>query len=324
MFYVYEWYVKKTNVVIYVGKGSKSRYKVRKHNKLFNYIISNQDCESRIIRYFENEKDAFEYEYERVNELKSIGQCVCNIREGGFGGTTEWWTDELRKQYSEKNVMKSENQRVRMTNNNPMKVKSIASKVASKKMRPVIVGDVRYDSVKSVMNAYGVCYDVVANWCRKGINPYGEMCRYEDAEQVVFSGKRYNKGTSKAMTYLGKAYESPVDCANDLKMSLSTLYSYLKRGFDLKGNPCRYKTDNRELIFENPFKGKPARAVIVNGIRYESVEEASKALNIAKTTIYAYLQGRRKGKTYNCAYDNQQPSRGNTDDSTTEGSTTNE
>lgn len=86
MFYVYEWFIKNTNEIFYVGKGTNKRYKIKKHNKLFNYILENNDCESRIIKYFETEKEAFDYEYQRINELWSIGQCKANIYKGGMGG----------------------------------------------------------------------------------------------------------------------------------------------------------------------------------------------------------------------------------------------
>ena len=88
MYYVYEWFIVDTNEVIYVGKGSNKRYKVRKHNRFFNDMIKKYKCESRIIKRFKNEEDAFNYEYKRINELREIGQCVCNIYDGGFGGTT--------------------------------------------------------------------------------------------------------------------------------------------------------------------------------------------------------------------------------------------
>ena len=52
MFYVYEWYVKETDEIIYVGKGCGNRYKVRKHNKFFNEMIKRFDCESRAIELF--------------------------------------------------------------------------------------------------------------------------------------------------------------------------------------------------------------------------------------------------------------------------------
>lgn len=53
MFYVYEWYIKETNEIFYVGKGSGQRYKVTyNRNKLFNEIIQKHNCDSRIIKYF--------------------------------------------------------------------------------------------------------------------------------------------------------------------------------------------------------------------------------------------------------------------------------
>jgi hypothetical protein len=107
MFYVYEWYIENNNEIFYVGKGSKNRYKVRKHNKFFNDFIKRFKCNSRIIKTFENEEDAFRYEFERITELKTIGQCVCNIHGGGFGGTVDSWTEEKRERYSKYNVMKS-------------------------------------------------------------------------------------------------------------------------------------------------------------------------------------------------------------------------
>lgn len=323
MYYVYEWFIVATGEVIYVGKGTRNRYKVRKHNRFFDDMISRNDCKSRIVKEFQSEKDAFEYEFERINELKKIGQCVCNIDRGGFGGSTAWWNDERRHEYSEFNVMKSETQRKRMSAENPMRDKAIAKKTSEQKQRAVIIGDIRYPSIKDAMAKYGVCYDTIASWCRKGINRLGLKCRFEDSEQVVFTDKRYNKGGCRAMTYLNASFESPIDCSKEFGIPISTLYSYLKRGFDIKGNPCRYDDDKRELVFEYPFKGKKGSAVIINDTKYNSVNEAAKALGVAKTTLYAYLQGRRKSNKYICTYDNQQPSCENTDNSITEGSTTN-
>ena len=91
----------KNGKIIYVGKGCRNRYKVTKHNRFFNDMIKRNKCESRIIKKFENEKDAFDYEFIRINELKEKGECVCNIYNGGTGGSINWWTDEIRKKYSE-------------------------------------------------------------------------------------------------------------------------------------------------------------------------------------------------------------------------------
>lgn len=326
MYYVYEWYIIETGEIIYVGKGTGLRYKVRKHNKLFNEMIKRFSCDSRIIKQFDSEKEAFEYEFDRVLELKCKGQCVCNIHNGGYGGTTEWWTDELRKKYSDNNVMKSETQRKRMSENNPMKDKDIAAKTNGQKRKAVIIGDKEYPSVKDACNEFGVCFEVIANWCRKGVNPKGEKCRYKDREQVEFTDKRYNKGGSRAVIYEGVRYECVKDFAKGIGIGERTAGEWLRRGFNSKGVPVRYEDDTRELTFVNRYnerdkdKGKP---VIVNDVTYKNVKEASKALGLTVKTLRTYLQKQNSTK-YICKYGNQQPSRGNTDSSTTEGSTTNE
>ena len=112
-------------------------------------MITRFECNSRIIKYFEKEEDAFAYEYDRVKELQSIGQCKCNIYKGGFGGETKTWTAEKRAIYSEKNVMHSTEQRQRMSKNNPMKNPEIAEKVNSRKRKPVIIDGIKYCSVKA-------------------------------------------------------------------------------------------------------------------------------------------------------------------------------
>ena len=320
MYYVYEWFILATGEIIYVGKGTRNRYKVRKHNKLFNELIKRFPCYSRIVKTFETEKEAFGFEFEYVNELKSKGQCVCNLVPGGIGGSTEWWTDDVRKQYSERNVMKSEEQRKRMSENNPMKNKAIAKRVNSQKRKAVIIGDVRYPSVKMACIALDTSSDIIANWCRKGINKNGLKCRYEGEEQVEFTGKRYNLGGCKGLTYKGKHYESPVDLATEMNWNVGKLYPWLKRGFDPDGNPIRYDDDKRELVFE---KKSVTRPVIVNGMHYPSIMKASKELSVPYYLISEILLGKRKSTEYICKYDDQQPSRGNTDNSTPEGSTTN-
>ena len=176
MFYVYEWYIKDTQEIIYVGKGCRSRYKVRKHNKFFNDMIKRYKCESRIIKSFENEKDAFDYEFIRIKELKEKGECVCNIYNGGTGGSTSWWTDEIRKKYSKNNVMKSENQRERMKKNNPMSNPEIAEKTNGQKRIPVIINNKRYISIKQASTEVGVSTDTIARWCKQGHTTNGLKC----------------------------------------------------------------------------------------------------------------------------------------------------
>lgn len=312
MFYVYEWYDVDSGIIFYVGKGTKNRYKQHsKRNELFTDYYHNHNCSSRIIKEFEKEEDAFKYEHERIIELKKIGQCFCNLDNGGTGGVNFIWTDEMRQYKSTHNPMKDEKQRQRMSDNNPMKNIDIAKKVGEKHRRAVIINEKRYDSVKDVMEKYNVSYDTVKRWCNRGITRDYEPCRFEDEEQIVFSDKRYNKGGCKPLVYLEKEYESPLDLADEINMSVSAIYQWLKRGFDTKGNSCRYIGDSRELTFENRHTKRNknrSKPIIVNGIKYSSCSVASSILNVPKSTLYSYLQGKKHNPNYICSYDNQQPS----------------
>ena len=324
MYYVYEWFVIKTGEIIYVGKGTGRRFKVRKHNKFFNDFIKRQQCGSRVIKEFEDEKDAFAYEHERVAELKAAGQCVCNIYEGGAGGTTSWWDEERRNEYSTKNVMKSESQRKRMKTQNPMKDKRVSEAVAKTKSRPVIIGGKEYVSVKDAMERYNVPHDTIKRWCKKGINNQGELCRYKDEPQKEPPTGRYNKGGCRAIIYDGKRYESAIDISRMLNVSSSTVFNWVQKGFTPNGIQCQYEDETRELKFEKHNSGwKKKKPIIVNGVRYDSKLEAEEALGFKPGYLSPYLNGTRKNKKYICRYDDQQPSRGNSDNSTPEGSTTN-
>lgn len=324
MFYVYEWFIVETGEIIYVGKGTGRRYRVRKHNRFFNNMIKRFNCDSRIVRYFESETDAFQYEHDRVEELKQLGQCVCNIYGGGLGGTTAWWTEEKRTYYSEHNAMKSADQRRRMSTNNPMKNPEISKAVAKKKSRAVIIGEKEYQSVADACKSFDVVWETIHRWCTKGINPMGQRCRYKDSPQVEFSGVRYNKGGCKPIIYKGKRYESAVDLGRELGISNTTVSKWVKNGFSPDGTPCRYEDDPRTLSFVKSAPGEKSRKpIIVNGVWYSSVSSAEDALGLHRGRLTPYLKGQRKNQTFICEYANQQPSQENSDNSILEGSTTN-
>jgi len=315
MYYVYEWYVKDTNEVFYVGKGCNNRYKnYWDRNEIFKEYYNKNECSSRIIREFENEKDAFDFEKQYIDELKSKNECRANIHIGGAGGCGKYWSEELRKDYSENNVMKRPEQRKRMSINNPMKNPEIAKRVKKQKSKKVIINNVEYESIKDVMNKYNTTWESINNWCLKGINPLGERCRFANEEQHELIG-RYNKGGCKSIKYKGITYEAVIDLCREINKSETAVHSWLKRGFDTEGNECRYIDDERtNLVFENRHAKRnknKAKKIIINGVLYQSVADASKLLNIPKSTIYSYLQGKKHNPNIICAYDNQQPSQEN-------------
>lgn len=255
MYYVYEWFIVETGEIIYVGKGTKRRYKVTKHNRLFNEMIKRYNCSSRIIKIFDLEEDAFYYEMVRIDELKEKGQCVCNINRGGNGGTTSWWTDEKRREYSKNNVMKSNDQRERMSKFNPMKNPEIAKKTNSQKRKPVIIGDEEFPSVGIAAKSLNVADDTIINWCKKGININGLKCRYKNEPQKEYTG-RYNKGSCKPIIYDGKRYESAVDIAKMLGVTNSAVSLWAKKGISSDGKTC---------VFEEQIQGKHGNQQLSQG-----------------------------------------------------------
>lgn len=179
MFYVYEWYIIETNEVFYVGKGSKKRYLSKQHNAMFKEFIKRFECESRIVKYYNSEEEAFNGEYERILELKGKGQCVCNIYKGGYGGETQSWTLEKKKKYSENNVMKSKKQRERMKENNPMKNKEYARKNGLAHRKPFFIGNKEFQTLEEASNYYNVTIQSVKYWLNKGHKSI-EKCFYKN------------------------------------------------------------------------------------------------------------------------------------------------
>jgi len=83
LYYVYEWFIKETGEVFYIGKGNGRRFKrVNQRNKTFKSMIENFDCDVRIVKYFDDENSAYEYELERTIKFKEKGQSKANFVYG--------------------------------------------------------------------------------------------------------------------------------------------------------------------------------------------------------------------------------------------------
>ena len=244
MFYVYEWYIVDTGEVIYVGKGFRNRYKCRKHNRIFAEFLKRYNCESRIVKYFEKEEDAFLYEAEHMAELKEKGLCVCNIQKGGYGGENKSWTEEKRREYSEHNIMKSDMQRKRMSENNPMKNKDTAQKVADSICRKVCIGQTTYSSGLEVAEAYNVTPQAIIYWLKRGYAPNHEACYYygDSIPKVKVKDRKCSK-VKKLVLIDGVKYESVKAASRVIGGSSSSLSRALIEGRTFKGHDCRYCKD---------------------------------------------------------------------------------
>ena len=89
IYYVYEWYNMETNYIFYVGKGCKNRMLVRDASGRNNYFMryyNKHNCDCRKIKENLTEKQALNYEHQRILELRKTNQCCCNLDDGGTNG----------------------------------------------------------------------------------------------------------------------------------------------------------------------------------------------------------------------------------------------
>lgn len=238
-FYVYEWFNTKTKEVFYVGKGCKDRYKDKNNrNKFFLEYIKNNEVDVRIIKYFEEEQEAFDFEEKTIEYYKNKGMCSCNLMSGGYGGYSKVWTSEMKKYISIYNPMKEEKQKKRMSENNPMKNHELALKVNSKNKRKVVINNKTFDSVKEAADFYKVAPQTVSNWCKRGYNTKGEKSRYFEEKQKEFIFKKTN---SCGVFIDEKYYDSLKAAAKALGANDSSpLCKALKNNKTYKGHTCRY------------------------------------------------------------------------------------
>lgn len=247
MFYVYEWFNIENGYIFYVGKGTGKRYlHTKKRNKLFKKYYDNNSCNTRIIKNFSNELDAFKYENDRIIELKKVGQCSCNLDNGGKGGVNFIWTDEMRKYKSEFNPMKEQHQRDRMKKNNPMKNKDIANKVNSKKCRQVIIKGILFKSTKLASEYFGRHPEQIQFWCKRGYDSDKEPCRYADEPQKKFELKISN---SKKVIIDNIKFNSITEASKHYGVWAETIIRAIKNNRTFKGHTCKY--DNQQPSQEN-------------------------------------------------------------------------
>lgn len=298
MFYVYEISIVATGEVIYVGKGTGNRYKAKKKNKLLNRLLQDNECDFKKTKYFNTETEAFEAERQRINELKAIGQAICNNATYTTGGVSKYWTEEKRKEKSINNPMKDIKQRERMSRLNPMKNEAVAKEVAEKNKLAFVIEDREYKGLSEAAVEYGVTNACISYWLNRGYTSDNKKCyRLSENENISNIGEI---DVSHVIVYDGKEYKTMKDLGDAIGKSPQSISRWLKKGFSPSGIPCRYKDDNTEYTFKgknNHFK-KP---ILVDGVRYESLIEASKHTGYSAKNISYYLT-KAKNPPIKCEY----------------------
>lgn len=240
-FYVYKWFNKETGQVFYIGKGCNNRYRdIANRNKDFLEYYNTHPCESEIIEFFDSEEEAFKKEYELIQKYKANGQAFTNLDNGGKGGCHFVWTEEMRDYMSKNNPMKDSKQKERFSKENPMKNAEVAAKVGLAHSKAVIIDGEEFVSLTSAAKKYNVTDVTISNWCKKGINPQGKVCKYKNESQKQKNG--YNKKQQKSVVIDDIHYFSTIkEAAAFLNTPSSHLGKILRQGkTTCKNHSCKY------------------------------------------------------------------------------------
>lgn len=244
MFYVYMWFIKDTNEVFYIGKGCRRCYETSRRNEIFKEIYNQNDCDVKIIKYFEDEQDALDYEHQLILEYRKLGQAQANIDDGGKGGLSFIWTDKMREYKSKYNPMKDLRQRQRMSDENPMKNPEIAKRVGMKHRKAVIIDGQEYSCAQEAANVYNVSKETITHWCKIGCNSKKQICYYKNQEpldkNIDFNIAKPHIGSHSV--YVDDIYyPSIMEAAKANHFSYSRFSSALKEGrTTYKNHSCRY------------------------------------------------------------------------------------
>lgn len=319
MFYIYEWYVVETGEVIYVGKGTRNRYKNKKKNALLNKLLEVKNCEVRIIEWYRTEKEAFEAERKRIVFLKDMGQAVCNKISYSTGGVASIWTEEKRRYMSEHNPMKREEQRERMSRCNPMRNPSVAERVGMTKRKPILIGDKVFSCAQDAALEFGVSDTTIRDWVKAGKRKStGEKCEYIKREEKN-PPEIKTQILSHSIIYDGKEFDTAKDAAEYANVKdTSTIHRWCRKGYSPNGVSCRYKDDDAEHTYIPPNKAHTNKKVVVDGVIYNSIKDAAEKLGVS------YYVFRHRIPYTEYKQDNQQPSHEKSNNSIVEGSETNE
>lgn len=139
--------------------------------------------------------------------------------------------------------------------------------------------------------------------------------------------KKVRQKTMRPVIINGIKYEGVKTASIKLGVRDKTISTWCKRGYDTNGNPCRYENEPQKeypLIKKTHPKVTNSKPVIIDDVKFETVKDAAKYLGVWSESLIKAIKDNRKCKGHSCRYDNQQPSQRKSDNSTLEGSTTNE
>lgn len=201
-YYVYEWFIEETNEIFYVGKGTGNRVtSMKNRNNYFKNIRKKYKCNYRILKYFQNENDAYNYELKRGIELKEIGQAKACYVLGNFKRFIDdsvlekmkkttfkkenipWnkgkkMSDEFREKCRKRVLGTKQSERTRKKRSDSLKnhivTKEARKKIGLSKMKPIILINLEtkeektYNQISNLAKELNICQSSLCRPLKSG------------------------------------------------------------------------------------------------------------------------------------------------------------
>lgn len=148
---------------------------------------------------------------------------------------------------------------------------------------------------------------------RQYASEYNVMKRPEQRERMSISNPMKNREVAQKVAdkqkrplWIGETlYKGLSDAAAVYNVTSQAIFYWLQRGYSIDQKVCYY--DGEEKPELNILK-RNIRPVLIDGIYYESIASAAKAINSNASALAKALREHRTFKGHTCEYGNQQPS----------------
>lgn len=131
------------------------------------------------------------------------------------------------------------------------------------------------------------------------------------------------KQKSKKIVIGNKIYSSIVEAAKELNVYDTAIQYWLERGYSNDYKICYY-FGQKLITVKIKTRACNCKAVLIDGKRFNTLKEGAAYIGVTSSKLISYLKRNKPLKGHICKYDNQQPSTMKSDNSNSEGSTTNE
>jgi len=154
--------------------------------------------------------------------------------------------------------------------------------------QPIQCDGMDFPSIKEFAHYYGLNYSKVLYYSRRGFSPERiiSLCQFSSASKTE---KPTKSGTKRYICeYNGVQYSSLYEAAMDLGFSPNQLYEFRKRNNLTPSEAIALSMEKRKR--HGKGASKAAKAVVVEGVEYESREAAARAYNVPCITVYSRME----------------------------------